>query len=412
MNWAETTEQLAFREEVRGFVRRHFPTDYPPDPLAEHSLEPEDVWGYDWPADRTSADPVRRAAARRWATALAERGWIAPHWPVEYGGAGLSAMSELILREELMRAGVPTVNGIGALLLGPTLIEHGTEQQRAAHLPGIARGETTWAQGFSEPGAGSDLAGLSTTAVRDATGSAFLVNGQKVWTSSAQHADWLFVLVRTDRAAPRHKGLSFLLVDARSQGITIRPIRDMRGAEPFAEIYFDDVRVPATNLVGAENRGWYVAMSALAFERAGIGATVKFERAVHDLIGYLRSPRGAGFRRADTAVPRHELAQRYIELRVQHNLARLAACREDAGGVPEYEASISQLRGAELHQRLARTATSLFGPYAQLWQREGAPMAAEFTHMRFDAIAATLLGGTTEIQRRVIATRGLGLPKS
>lgn len=411
MNWDETPDQRAFRDDVRRFVAQRFPADYPPDPRVEHSLEPEDVWGYDWPADRTCADPVRRSAARRWADALAERGWIAPNWPVEYGGAGLSATFELILREELMRAGVPTVNGIGAMLLGPTLIEHGTEAQRAAHLPGIARGETTWAQGFSEPGAGSDLAGVRTTAVRDTSGD-FVVNGQKVWTSSAQHADWLFVLVRTGSTDARHRGLSFLLVDASSPGITVRPIQDMRGDEPFAEVYFDDVRVPAENLVGEVNRGWYVAMSALNFERAGIGATVKFEKALRALIDFLGTQDGTRFRRADTAVPRHELARCFIDLRVQHALARLAAHRQDTGGVPEYESSISQLRGAELHQRLARAATAVFGPYAQLWQRDGAPMSAEFTHMRFDAVAATLLGGSTEIQRRVIATRGLGLPKS
>ncbi|MGD3112426.1 acyl-CoA dehydrogenase family protein [Streptomyces sp. YGL11-2] len=412
----ETAEERAFRQEVRAFIRDRFPSSYRPDPDAEHSLEPEDVWGYDWPADRRSADPERRAGARAWAAALAERGWIAPHLPVRYGGAGLSPMREFILREEMMRAEVPTVNGIGAMLLGPTLVEYGSDAQRAAHLPGIARGETVWAQGFSEPDAGSDLASLRTTAVREDTGSeengSYLVNGQKVWTSSAQHADRLFVLARTDPHAPRHKGITFLLVDATSPGVTIRPLQDMRGAAPFAEIHFDDVRVPVADRVGEENHGWYVAMAALGFERAGIGATVKFERILHRLLAHLRSAEGQDVLRADTAVLRHEIAQRYIELRTQYAVARFTASRQAAGAVPGYEASVCQLLGAELHQRLAHTGAKAFGPYAQLWQRDGAPMDAAFAHMRFDAVAATLLGGTTEIQRRVIATRGLGLPRS
>jgi len=205
MDWEDTPEQATFRSEVRAFIRDSFPPGYRPDTEAEQSLEPEDVWGYNWPADRVCPDPIRREAALRWAAALAGRGWITPHWPTRYGGAGLSAMAEFILQEEMMRARVPTVNGIGAFLLGPTLLEHGTEEQRARHLPMIARGETTWAQGFSEPGAGSDLASLRTRATRsgDSRGGHYVVNGQKVWTSLGQYADWLFVRGRlgpgTDR---------------------------------------------------------------------------------------------------------------------------------------------------------------------------------------------------------------------
>ena len=409
MNWEDTPEEAAFRAEVREFVGASFPASYRPDPDAEHSLEPEDVWGYNWPADRVDADPQRAAGARAWAAALADRGWIAPRWPARYGGADLSALQEFILQEEMMRARVPTVNGIGAFLLGPTLLEHGTDEQKAEHLPAIARGERTWAQGFSEPGAGSDLAGLRTRAVRD--GDEYVVDGQKVWTSLGQYADWLFVLARTDPAAePRHRGITFLLVDATSPGLTIRPIEDIRGDAPFAEMFFDNVRVPVANRVGDENRGWYVAMTALSFERAGIGATIKFEQALERLIDYVRSDEGQRYLRADLGLLRYEIAQRYAEIRVARNLARYTVSRQ-AGGVPGYEASVSQLFGAELHQRLARTGAKVFGEYSQLWQRGGAPLAATFTHMGFDAVAATFLGGTTEIQRNVIATRGLGLPR-
>jgi len=412
VNWADTAEETAFRGEVRAFIRDHFPPGYAPDPDAEQSLEPEDVWGYNWPVDRVSDDPARREGARDWAAALAERGWIAPRWPAEYGGAGLSAKEEFILQEEMMRARVPTVNGIGAFLLGPTLLEHGTDEQLAAHLPAIARGETAWAQGFSEPGAGSDLASLRTRAVRD--GDDYVVNGQKVWTSLGQYADWLFVLARTDPdASPRHRGITFLLVDVTTPGVTIRPITDIRGDEPFCEIFFEDVRVPVACRVGEENRGWYVAMTALGFERAGIGATIKYEQALTELIRYLGSAEGRGFLRDDHATSvRHEIARRYTEIRVLYNLARYTVSKQAAGAVPGYEASVNQLFSAELHQRLARTGAAAFGESARLWQRHGAPMDAAFTHLRMDAVAATFLGGTAEIQRNVIATRGLNLPRA
>jgi alkylation response protein AidB-like acyl-CoA dehydrogenase len=406
VNWEDTPEEAAFREEVRSFIASHFPAGYRPDPNAEHSLEPEDVWGYNWAVDRLSADSARRAGARDWADALAERGWITPHWPAEYGGADLSTMREFILQEEMMRARVPTVNGIGAFLLGPTLLEHGTDEQKATHLPRIARGETTWAQGFSEPGSGSDLASVRTKAVRD--GDHYVVNGQKVWTSLGIQADWLFALVRTDPDAPKHKGITFLLVDTRTDGVTVRPITDIRGDTPFAEVFFDDARVPVAHRVGSENGGWRVAMSALSFERAGIGATVKFEQALSTLVEYLTSADGRAAARPDTAGLRLEIARRYTEIRVLYNLARYSASTVDPG----YEASVNMLFGAELHQRLARTGAKAFGRLAELWQREDAPLGAAFTHLRLDSVAATFLGGTTEIQRNVIATRGLGLPRS
>ena len=408
MNWEDTPEEAQFREDVRTFIRERFPAWYAPDTDGEQSMEPEDVWGYNWQADRASEDAARRQGARDWAAALAERGWIAPQWPAEFGGAGLSAQQEFILQEEMMRARVPTVNGIGAFLLGPTLLQHGTEEQKASHLPPIARGEITWAQGFSEPEAGSDLAALRTRAVRD--GGDYVLDGQKVWTSLGQYADWLFVLARTDPEARKHRGITFFLVDASAPGVTIRPITDIRGAAPFTEIFLDGVRVPAANRVGEENRGWYVAMTALSFERAGIGATIKLEQALLQLVGYLRSGEGQAYLREDPGPLRHEIAQRYAEIRVACNLARYTVSKQ-AGGVPGYEASVSQMFGAELHQRLARTGARAFGEQSQLWQRDGAPLAAAFTHMGFDAVAATFLGGTTEIQRNVIATRGLGLPR-
>jgi alkylation response protein AidB-like acyl-CoA dehydrogenase len=310
-----------------------------------------------------------------------------------------------------MRAGVPTVNGIGAFLLGPTLLAHGTDEQKAEHLPPIARGERTWAQGFSEPGAGSDLAALRTRATRD--GDHYVVDGQKVWTSLGDYADWLFVLARTDPDASKpHRGISFLLVDASSDGVTVRPIEDIRGDAPFCEIFFDGVRVPVANRVGDEHRGWYVAMAALGFERAGIGATIKYERALGRLIDVVNSAEGAAHLRDDVAGSRREIARRYAEVRMLHNLARYTVSMQAAGEVAGHEASVNQVFGAELHQRLARTGAELFGEFGQLWQREDAPLDAAFAHLRLDSVAATFLGGAAEIQRNVIATRGLGLPRA
>lgn len=411
MNWADTPEQAAFREQVRAFVRDRFPDDYPPDTAGEQSLEPEDVWGYNWAVDVRSDDPDRRKGATQWAAALAERGWIAPHWPREYGGAGLHPFEAFILHEEMMRARVPTVNGIGAFLLGPTILEHGSDEQKAQHLPPIARGDRTWAQGFSEPEAGSDLASLRTRAVR--SGDHYVVTGQKIWTSLAQYADGFFILVRTDpEASTKHRGITFLLVDADTPGVDVRPITDIRGDTPFGEVFFDDVHVPVANRIGEENRGWYVAMTTLTSERAGIGAVIKYEQALRDLVDLVATDQGRQQLRDDWGQAlRHDLARRYMEIRVLYNIARYTVSVQASGHTPGYEASANQLFSAELHQRLARTGARAFGQHARLWQREGAPLGAAFTHQVFDSVAATFLAGTSEIQRNVIATRGLGLPR-
>jgi alkylation response protein AidB-like acyl-CoA dehydrogenase len=411
MDWKDTPEQQAFRQEVRAFIRQRFPASYRPETEGELSLEPEDVDGYEWVVDARSDDPERREAAKAWARDLAAKGWVAPHWPEVYGGAGLDVMEEFILHEEMMRARVPTVNGIGVFLAGPTLLAHGTEEQRRAHLPRIARGEETWAQGFSEPDFGSDLAGLRTRAHRD--GDHYLVWGQKVWISQAQYADWMMLLVRTDPEAPKpHRGITYLLVETSTPGVTIRPIEDIRGAAPFAEVFFDDARVPVANRVGDENKGFYVAMSTLGYERSGIGSVIRYEQRLRRLIELITSEEGRRYLRPDWRDSvRHQIARRMIEIRVLYNLALYTVSEQQAGGEPDYEASINQLFSAELHQRLARTGAKAFGPYGNLWQRSGAPLEALYAHDMVGSVAATFLGGSAEIQRNVIATRGLGLPR-
>ncbi|MCA9857968.1 MAG: acyl-CoA dehydrogenase family protein, partial [Dehalococcoidia bacterium] len=220
--------------------------------------------------------------------ALAANHWVAPQWPAEYGGGGLSSMEQFVLNQELARAGAPGVGGSGVSLLGPTLIVHGTEEQKQQYLPSILNASTVWAQGYSEPGAGSDLAGLQTRAIRD--GDDFVINGQKIWTSGAHAADALFCLVRTDPAAPKHRGISFLLIeDINTPGITVRPLVNMAGRHYFNEVFFEDVRIPARNLVGEENRGWYVGMTLLDFERSNIGGAVSARRTLDRLIAEIRA---------------------------------------------------------------------------------------------------------------------------
>ena len=265
MEWLDSPDQAHFRAQVRAVIESRLPARYREMAASDAPTEEQP-----WQVDRISEDPEHRAAAEEWRAALSARGWVAPHWPPEYGGAGLSPMNQFILSEEMARAGAPRVGGTGVGILGPALIIHGSEEQKREHLPRILSGERVWAQGFSEPGAGSDLASLQTRAVRD--GDEWVINGQKIWTTLAHTVDWLFALVRTDPEAPKHRGISFLMMDKATPGITVRPLINAAFRHNFNETFFEDVRVPASHLVGEENRGWYVAMTLMDFERSNVGA--------------------------------------------------------------------------------------------------------------------------------------------
>jgi alkylation response protein AidB-like acyl-CoA dehydrogenase len=399
MDWIDTAEQARFRTEVRDLIERRLPARYRE--MAAHGGPSERVWEF----DRKSDDPVCRKAASDWHQALNERGWVAPHWPKEYGGAGLSPMEQFVLNQELARAGAPGVGGSGVSLLGPTLILHGTADQRAKYLPPILAGEVTWAQGYSEPGAGSDLASLQTRADRD--GDDYIINGQKIWTSGAHAADSIFALVRTDPQAPKHRGISFLLIeDIHAPGITVRPLIDMGGRHYFNEVFFDDVRVPARNLVGELNRGWYVGMTLLDFERSNIGGAVGARRTLTRLIEAMRADPDLRTRLSDTSV-RHEIAQRYIETEVMYQFSLRIISMQNRGQLPNDEASMAKLYASELSQRLAQTAMQAVGMKGNLMGGED----ASFAHHYVGMVPATIRGGTSEVQRNVIATRGLGLPR-
>jgi alkylation response protein AidB-like acyl-CoA dehydrogenase len=400
MDWKDSPEQAAFRAEVQHLVATRLPGRYK-ELAAAGSLE-----GRAWEWDRKSPDPDVRRAAADWHKALSERGWVAPHWPKEYGGGGLTPMEQFVLNQELARAGAPHVGGSGVSMLGPTLIVHGTDEQRRRYLPPILAGDVTWAQGYSEPGAGSDLASLQTRAVRD--GDDFVINGQKIWTSAAHTADAIFALVRTDPEAPKHRGISFLMIDdIKTPGISVRPLVDMSGSHYFNEVFFDNVRVPATNIVGEENRGWYVGMTLLDFERSNIAGAVAARRSLNRLLDTVRADDTLRDR-ARSSTMRQEIAQRYIETEVMFQYSFRIISMQARGLLPNHEASTAKLFNSELSQRLAQTAMQCLGLQGNL---ERGAAGSSFVHGYLGAVPATIRGGTSEVQRNIIATRGLGLPR-
>ena len=409
MEWADTPQQAEFRRAVRELVEDALPARYRPG-----GGRSPDEDGHQWQLDRVSEDPEAREAAWSWAGALADRGWIAPGWPVEYGGGGMTPMEQFILNHELAKAEAPPVGGQGITQIGPAIIIHGSEELKAEHISKTLSGERAWCQGFSEPGAGSDLASLQTAARRD--GDEYIVNGQKIWTSRAHAADYIALLVRTDPEAPKHRGISFLLADMQTPGVTVRPLINMAGEHGFNEVFFEDVRIPVGNLVGEENRGWYVSVTLLDFERSRIRQAVDAQRTIEHLVAFIGSPEGAAKSRvAEVPTVRAEIADRAIEVQMVFNLAFRVVSMQTAGLVPNYEASMLQMTVFETIQRTARTTAKALGLYGQLWGGEGdrhAPLGGEPAKSYVRTVSRTIAGGSSEIQRNIIATRGLGLPRS
>ena len=407
MDWSDDPEQANFRQQVRELIDRRLPDHYRE--RATHDLRED---SYPWQIDSTSDDPARRDAANAWFAAVAEKRWVAAHWPREYGGGGLSPMEQYVLKAEMAEAGAPPVgSNVGVSMLGPTLIVHGTEEQRRRFLPSILRGEGVWSQGFSEPGAGSDLASLTTRAVRD--GDDYVVNGQKIWTSFGHYASWIALLVRTDPAAPKHRGISLLLTSMEAPGISVRPLIDAAWGHHINETFFENVRVPVDQIVGEENRGWYVAMTLLDNERSNITGAIEMSRRVRRLVEHLTGAGAGAHREGELDAIRQEIAERAVEAEVMLGFSLRIVTIQSAGLVPNYEASVAKLFGSEAGQRLDRAGMKAFGLYANLWDPDGprAPMEASFTHSYVRSIPATIGAGSSEIQRNVIATRGLGLPR-
>ncbi len=389
MDFRDTPEQAAWRAEVREFLERERPRVDPDINPVELARE-------------------RGGVLREWRDKLAKKGWIAPAWPKEYGGAGLGVMEQFIMNEEFAEARAPQVGGMGVSMIGPTLIIHGNDDQKREHLGAILRGEVQWCQGYSEPGAGSDLASLQTRAVRD--GDDFVINGQKIWTSGAHTADWMFMLARTDPDAPKHRGITYFLVDMKSPGITVRPLINMAGGHQFNEVFFEDVRVPARNVVGEVNRGWYIGTTTLDFERSSIGNAVGQRQTLEYYLRYWKEHRGKPETASASAAFAGEFADRWIEAATAKMLSYRVVSIQAAGRVPNHEASIAKLFNTELSQRIARTAMKALGTSALLTGRD-APMKGRAPASYLQTVSSTIAGGTSEIQRNIIATRGLGLPR-
>jgi alkylation response protein AidB-like acyl-CoA dehydrogenase len=406
MEWTDTPEEAAFRSEVRALIEERLPAYY-----RDRAVQLRRRTHRPWQGDRIAEEPERREAAQAWREAVVERGWVAPHWPAEYGGAGLTVSEQFILNQEMALADAPDIGGLGTQMIGPTIIIHGSEEQKRQHLPEVLAGRVIWGQGYSEPGAGSDLASLATRAVRD--GDEYVVNGQKIWTTLAHQADWLFVLTRTDLDAPKHRGISLLLMDRGTPGISIRPLVNMANEHIFNEVFFEDVRVPAENVVGEENRGWYVAMTLLDFERSNVAGGVRAQAQISLILGEAREQQAAG---AEPLMPsvRALLADRYMDTVVVQQLSSRIASMQKRGLVPNYEASMGKLFASELGQKVAVAMSKALGLHGQLVDPDQGrtPLHGFVGYQYMESVSNTIRGGTSEIQRNVIATRGLGLPRS
>jgi alkylation response protein AidB-like acyl-CoA dehydrogenase len=404
MDFGDSREEDSFRNEVREFIATELPAGL------NRRGQSGAIFGSG--SGRFAREDYWKELSG-WITKLADKGWVAPAWPTEYGGGGLSVIEQFILNQEMALTGAPrSPNIIGLGWVGPTVILYGTEEQKKRHLRPILRNEAFWCQGFSEPGAGSDLASLQTRAVRD--GDDYVVNGQKIWTSGAHGAQWMILLTRTDANAPKHKGISYFLLDMKSPGITIRPLPNMSGSHDFNEVFFDNVRVPKENLIGEENRGWYIGTATLDFERSGIATGVSHALAVQDFVDFVHEHRDdATCTIGHDSKVRYQLADRAVEAEVEQMLNYQVIGIQKRGMVPNHEASIAKLFSTELDQRIAATGLSLIGLYGQLL-RDGGKYEALNGRMPswyMYATTSTIGGGTSEIQRNIIAQRGLGMPR-
>lgn len=380
---AFSPDETELRDRIRGFLAEALPA---------RGAIPEDGWIHGF-------DP---AFSRR----LGAAGFIGMTWPTTYGGAGRNYVDRAIVTEELLRAGAPTAaHWVGDRQIGPALLAHGTEEQRREIVPRLARGELVFCLGMSEPGAGSDLAALSTRAIDD--GDAFVVEGQKVWTSFAHHADYCYLVARTDPEAPRHRGLSELLVDMRLPGITVRPLVDMTGDHHFNEVFFEHVRVPKRWLIGEQNRGWFQIASQLDYERAGMERLLSYAPLLQDLDAHVRAT-GRG---SDRLV-RQQLARFHGEIAVGRQLIYRIAWQLSQGVTPTADTALAKLYGSELEQRLARFAGEILGPYAVVSGGADVPLGGRVARAIVNAPALTIRGGTVEILRNIVAQRGLGLPRA
>jgi alkylation response protein AidB-like acyl-CoA dehydrogenase len=393
MDLALSPEHEAFRRRVRAWLKAHLP-----------KREPDDIArGFD--------DPVRVARLKAWQRTLHEGGFVAMGWPKEYGGQGAGVMEQTIVNQELVLARAPQQIGMmGVQMVGPTLIQFGSDDQKRRYLRRILAADDIWCQGYSEPGAGSDLASLKTRA--ELVGDEFIVNGQKVWTSNAQIADWIFCLVRTNPSAPKHRGISYLLIDMKTPGITVRPLIQMTGDAGFNEVFFDNVRVPRQNLVGELDHGWQVANATLAHERNMLGSTTRTQQMFNGLLRLAQTRRRNGKAASADPVLRQKLAALMIRVEAMkyHSLRQLTDALH--GRHPGIAASTNKLVSTELNHDIAALALEVMGNYGPLARSSAHVLDRGVWPYEFMFTLGLIIGGgTSQIQKNIISERGLGMPR-
>ncbi len=395
-----TDDELAFRDEVRAYFRQALPADIREKIVAGRHVSKDDLV--------------------RWTRILNEKGWAVPHWPVEHGGTGWDAVKQYIFLEEMSQTPAPAPLAFGVNMVGPVIYTFGNEEQKQRFLPRIVTLEDWWCQGFSEPGSGSDLASLKTRAVRD--GDEYVVNGQKTWTTLAQYADWIFCLVRTDPDAKKQSGISFLLIDMKSPGITVRPIQTIDGGHEVNEVFFDDVRVPVENLVGEENRGWDYAKFLLGNERVNIARVGVSKERIRRIKELASQQKVAGERLIDNAAFREKVAAVEVRLKALEmtQLRVLANESKREKGTQDPASSILKIKGSEIQQATTELLMDVVGPYAMPYQpvdgidgrnepEIGPDWASTIAPAYFNTRKVSIYGGSNEIQKNIIAKAILGL---
>jgi alkylation response protein AidB-like acyl-CoA dehydrogenase len=403
MDFTFTPEQEEYRAKLRAILEKH---------SAEAFGRKGDGLGSSTASLLDVRDDQRWSQLLDYHQRLYRDGIIALHWPKEWGGGGATMIEQAIYQDEALRLGLPLygANQLAIDRIGPTLMHLGTDQQKRQHLAKMLTGEQIWCQGYSEPGAGSDLAGLQTRATLD--GDTFIVNGQKVWTSLAHRADWQVLLVRTDPSAPKHKGISYLLVDMHSPGITIRPLVQITGDAGFNEVFYDNVRVPKENLVGDLNAGWQVSIATLMYERVSGGTRHPVERTIGELIDLAKQIEFQGVAATTHPYVRQKLAQFATESRCLRLSRYRSLTSQLKGKVPGAESSFGKLFATELNLRVAMFADEMLGAYGTL--AHGSPYAVEGGRWMNRTLAArglTIAAGSSEIQHNIIGERVLKLPK-
>ena len=395
MDFTLTPDQQAFRERVRSWLEANIPPEW----KALGSTEVPRADAYDF--------------GRRWQRQLFEGGFIGVTWPREYGGQGLTFVEEMILHEQMaLQKAPPILNILGVGMAGPTIIAYGTEEQKKRYPAKILSCEEIWCQGYSEPNSGSDLASLQTRAVKD--GEHYVVNGQKVWTSLAHVADWMMLLARTDPDAPKHKGITYFLLDMHAPGVTVKPLKQMTGDAEFNEVFFDNVRVHESQVLGGVNNGWTVGLTTLMYERLalGFGLQVRLRIALESLIEMGRRVEKTGRAVTRDPVMRQKLAQLWIDTEALKYTGARAVTRLLRGELPGPEASAGKMSWVDTHQRLQELAMEIEGPYSQLTRGSDRAVDAGVWQYGFlRSRANSIEGGTTEIQKNIIAERVLGLSK-